>query len=126
MFARIGRCTSYGFGSTGIYYLQSKDLEVARRSTVGWKNFAFLQAFRGVGEMLRPIFGDEEELTAEPLITPLHCARVLRASYFLSLASPASAKSPWVDEEIRHLQTEKPEAPCLLIIVAGVSNATSR
>ena len=87
MFARIGRCTSYGFGSTGIYYLQSKDLEVAHRSTVGWKNFAFLQAFRGVGEMLRPIFGDEEELTAEPLITPLHCARVLRGSY--SYRSPA-------------------------------------
>ncbi len=92
---------------------------------IAHKLHSWLEAFRipaglpGAGELLRPIFLDEAELGAAPLLGErLHAA--LDASQALVLvASPTSAQSPWVADEVLHFRSTKPHAPCLAIIVAG-------
>jgi len=73
---------------------------------------------------LFPIFRDREELAASAdLSTEVHQALV-KSSYLVVVCSPNSAKSIWVNEEIKFFKKLGREDRVLALIVAGEPNAS--
>jgi len=92
---------------------------------IAHKLHSWLEAFRvptglpGAEEYLRPIFLDEAELGAAPALSDKLVGALDASQALIVVASPVSARSPWVAKEILHFRSTKPDAPCLAIIVAG-------
>ena len=77
-----------------------------------------------VPRRLTPIFKDREELAASgDLSTGLKDA-LAAAQFLIVIASPSSAQSRWVNEEVRTYKQMHAEARVLVVIAAGEPNAT--
>lgn len=73
---------------------------------------------------LRPIFRDREELPASGDLSA-ELTRALQQSMFLIvICSPASARSRWVNEEIRQFKAVHGDSRVLALVVDGEPNAT--
>jgi hypothetical protein len=85
-----------------------------------------------LGKMARPwyrrravrVFRDQTTLTATPELWPSIRRALAQSRFFLLLASPEAAQSPWVDQELRYWlslqqEGEKPPAERLLIALTG-------
>jgi WD40 repeat protein len=95
------------------------DAEIAQKLHTWLETFRVPAGLPDAEEFLRPVFLDEAELGATPAL-PERLRAALDASQALVIvASPAAAKSPWVEQEILYFRSKKPESPCLAIIVGG-------
>jgi tetratricopeptide (TPR) repeat protein len=68
---------------------------------------------------LRPIFRDREDFTAGHTLTDQTIAALDASAALIVLCSPASAKSHYVNEEIRLFKARHPERPVIPVIVDG-------
>lgn len=68
---------------------------------------------------LRPVFRDEDELAGAAELGPKLQGALARSDALVVLCSPASARSVWVDKEIRSFKALNPDAPVFGVIVAG-------
>ena len=83
------------------------DIELAKRLHQWLEDLRLPEEFTEIGQYLRPVFFDEEELGAGLLTRSLEEA--LDASQTLVvLASPNSASSSWVEQEILHFAGRRP------------------
>lgn len=65
------------------------------------------------------VFRDQTSLSADPALWP-SIERALRASeFFILLASPTAAASPWVNREVSWWLTERSHATLLVVLTAG-------
>src|SRR3990170_1043965 len=72
-----------------------------------------------IPKALRPIFRDRDDFTAGHTLTEQTLA-ALDASYaMIVICSPASAKSQYVNEEIRLFKSRHPDRPVIPLIVGG-------
>jgi len=79
-----------------------------------------------VPKRIFPIFRDREELpTSSDLGTVINDA-LLNSRYLIVICSPKSAKSQWVDAEIRYFKSLGCENRILCLIVDGEPNATDK
>jgi TIR domain-containing protein len=72
-----------------------------------------------VPKTLRPIFRDREDFTAGHTLTEQTLAALETSSALIVLCSPASAKSRYVNEEIRLFKSRFSERPVIPLIVEG-------
>lgn len=68
---------------------------------------------------LRPIFRDREELAAGSTLGAALEKALVESEYLLVVCSPASARSKWVNEEIRSYRALRGLSNILALIVAG-------
>jgi hypothetical protein len=68
---------------------------------------------------LRLIFRDRDDFTAGHTLTEQTLAALDASAALVVICSPASAKSHYVDEEIRLFKSRHPERPVIPLIVAG-------
>jgi hypothetical protein len=68
---------------------------------------------------LRLIFRDSDDFTAGHTLTEQTLAALDASAALVVICSPASAKSHYVDEEIRLFKSRHPERPVIPLIVAG-------
>ncbi len=68
---------------------------------------------------LRPVFRDRDELTASSALGPALMAALEGSGHLILLCSPASAKSKWVNEEVRAYKRLHGAARVLPFIVDG-------
>lgn len=72
---------------------------------------------------IRPIFVDMTELGDEPFLEPA-INRALKESWFLIvICSPRSAKSEWVNKEVKYFQERKRTKRIIPFIIEGTPNA---
>ena len=72
-----------------------------------------------VPRTLRPIFRDRDEFTAGHTLTDQTIAALDQSAALIVLSTPASAKSFYVNEEIRAFKSLHPDRPVIPLIVAG-------
>ena len=72
-----------------------------------------------VPKQLRPIFRDREDFSAGGSLNDQSIAALDASAALIVLCSPASAKSHYVNEEIRLFKHRHPERPIVPVIVAG-------
>ena len=72
-----------------------------------------------VPESLRPIFRDREDFTAGHSLTDQTLAALDGSATLIVICSPTSAKSHYVNEEIRLFKARHPDRPVIPLIVAG-------
>lgn len=77
-----------------------------------------------VPRRLTPIFKDRDELPASADLSAQLKEALAAAQFLIVIASPASARSRWVDQEVRSFKQLHGEAHVLVVIVAGEPNAT--
>lgn len=68
---------------------------------------------------LRPVFRDEDELPGASELGPKLEGALARSDALIVLCSPASARSIWVDKEIRTFKRLNPDAPVFAVITSG-------
>ncbi|MGB3723716.1 MAG: toll/interleukin-1 receptor domain-containing protein, partial [Pacificimonas sp.] len=68
---------------------------------------------------LRPVFRDRDELTASSALGPALMGALEGSGHLLLICSPTSAKSHWVNEEIRSYKRMHGAARILPLIVGG-------
>jgi hypothetical protein len=68
---------------------------------------------------IRPIFRDEDELAGAAELGPKLRSALEGSAALIVICSPASAKSTWVDREIRLFKAVHPDRPVLAVIVEG-------
>ena len=68
---------------------------------------------------LRPIFRDREDFTAGHTLNEQTLAALDASSALIVVCSPASAKSHYVNEELRLFKSRHPERPVVPLIVGG-------
>ncbi len=110
----------------------SRDVAVAKKLHRALENYSIPRDLRGrpgrdgaIPEKLFPIFRDRDEL---PLASDLGSTitDALKASrYLIVLCSPNSAKSRWVDEEVRTFKAMGREDRILALIVSGEPNGAT-
>jgi tetratricopeptide (TPR) repeat protein len=71
---------------------------------------------------LRPVFRDREDFTAGHILNLQTVAALDVSAALVVLCSPISAKSRYVNEEIRLFKSRHPDRPVIPVIVAGVPN----
>ena len=76
-------------------------------------------AYGPIPKRLTPIFRDEEELPGSNELGPKLEQALRDSAALVVICSPASAKSRWVDREIRLFKTVNPDRPVLAIIADG-------
>lgn len=72
-----------------------------------------------IPEALRPIFRDRDDFTAGHTLTEQTLAALDASHALIVICSPASAKSHYVNEEIRLFKLRHPNRPVVPLIVAG-------
>ncbi len=75
------------------------------------------------GQALGAVFLDEAVLGAAHDLSNTIRHALDNADALVLLASPAAAKSRWVNEEVIYFRAQKPDAPCLPIIARGRPDA---
>src|SRR3990170_1859272 len=68
---------------------------------------------------LRPIFRDRDDFTAGHTLTEQTLAALDASHALIVICSPSSAKSLYVNEEIRLFKSRHPDRPVIPLIVAG-------
>ena len=68
---------------------------------------------------LRPVFRDRDEFTAGHTLTKQTLAALDASAALIVICSPSSAKSWYVNEEIRLFKSRLPDRPVIPLIVAG-------
>jgi WD40 repeat protein len=96
-----------------------EDEALARRLHAWLEAFRIPPGLEREGELLRPIFIDEAELGAASNLDDSLKAALDAAEALIVVASPAAARSKWVEAEVVHFKTAKPLAPCLALITSG-------
>lgn len=79
-----------------------------------------------VPRRLTPIFRDRDELPASGDLSAQLRGALAEARFLIVIASPASARSRWVNEEVRAFKAMHGEARVLVAIVAGEPNVTAQ
>jgi tetratricopeptide (TPR) repeat protein len=82
-------------------------------------------AFGAVGARLYPIFIDREEMPATADLAATAREALNSSAYLIVLCSPDSARSRWVNEEVRQFKALGRRAQILPIIVAGEPRVSS-
>lgn len=77
-----------------------------------------------VPSRISPIFKDREELSAAGSLGEAITAALSRASALIVICSPASAASPWVNEEVRAFKQLHGHARIFAVIVGGEPGAS--
>jgi hypothetical protein len=72
-----------------------------------------------IPKMLRPIFRDREDFTAGHTLTDQTLAALDASHALIVICSPASAKSHYVNEEIRLFKSRHQDRPVIPLILAG-------
>lgn len=72
-----------------------------------------------VPRRLTPIFRDREELPASADLGGQLTAALDNSQFLVVLCSPASARSHWVNEEIKHFKRTKGEGRVLALVLSG-------
>jgi tetratricopeptide (TPR) repeat protein len=72
-----------------------------------------------IPKTLRPIFRDRDDFTAGQSLTEQTLAALDASAAFILLGSPASAKSHYVNEEVRLFKQRHPDRPIIPIILDG-------
>ena len=72
-----------------------------------------------IPKSLKPIFRDREDFTAGHTLTDQTQAALDASAALIVICSPASAKSHYVNEEIRLFKSRHPERPVVPLIVGG-------
>jgi tetratricopeptide (TPR) repeat protein len=103
----------------------------ADRACAGWLH-RVLEAYRvpsklvgrettagAVPRRLTPIFKDREELPASGDLSRELEAALLHSQFLIVVASPAAARSHWVDEEVRMFKQHRGESNVLVLIASG-------
>jgi len=72
-----------------------------------------------IPKALRPIFRDRDDFTAGHTLTEHTLAALDASRALIVICSPSSAKSPYVNEEIRLFKTRHPDRPVIPLIVVG-------
>jgi tetratricopeptide (TPR) repeat protein len=75
---------------------------------------------------LRPIFRDRDDFTAGHTLTDQTIAALDASAALIVLCSPASAKSHYVNEEIRLFKARHPERPVIPVIIDGTPGDAER
>jgi formylglycine-generating enzyme required for sulfatase activity len=84
------------------------------------KDLAGRETARGaIPETLRPIFRDREDFTAGEALPEQTLAALDASAALIVICSPHSAKSTYVNEEIRSFKSRHPDRPVIPLIVAG-------
>ncbi len=83
-------------------------------------------ALGSVPKTLRPIFRDREDFSAGHSLTDQTIASLDASAALIVLCSPASAKSHYVNEEIRLFKARHPERPVIPLIVDGTPGDPAR
>ena len=84
------------------------------------KDLAGRETARGIiPETLRPIFRDREDFTAGEALPEQTLAALDASSAVVIVCSPHSAKSHYVNEEIRSFKSRHPDRPVIPLIVDG-------
>ncbi|MET0372066.1 MAG: toll/interleukin-1 receptor domain-containing protein [Sphingobium sp.] len=68
---------------------------------------------------LRPVFRDEDELSGASELGPKLEGALVRSNALIVICSPSSARSIWVDKEIRAFKRINPAAPVFALIASG-------
>lgn len=68
---------------------------------------------------LRPVFRDEDELPGAAELGPKLEGALARSDALIVICSPRSARSIWVDKEIRTFKRLNPDAPVFAVIASG-------
>ncbi len=85
------------------------------------RELAGTQGERGmIPGRLRPIFRDEDELAGAAELGPRLEGALAKSDALIVICSPASARSVWVDKEIRMFKRVNPDAPVFGVIAAGM------
>src|SRR5262245_11896520 len=72
-----------------------------------------------VPKMLRPIFRDRDDFTAGHSLSEQTLAALDVSAALIVLASPFSAKSHYVNEEVRLFKQRNPDRPIIPVIIDG-------
>jgi hypothetical protein len=96
-------------------YSHEADAEVAPALTAGLERLAKPWYRR---RALR-VFSDSSALSANPALWSTIAAAMDESDYLVALASPESARSPWVGREIEHWVATKPRGTILLALTDG-------
>ncbi len=72
-----------------------------------------------IPKALRPIFRDRDDFTAGHTLSEQTLAALDASHALIVICSPASAKSPYVTEEIRLYKSRHPTRPVIPLIVGG-------
>jgi TIR domain len=72
-----------------------------------------------IPKTLRPIFRDREDFTAGETLNEQTLAALDASAALIVLCSPASAKSHYVNEELRLFKSRHPDRPVIPVIVGG-------
>jgi tetratricopeptide (TPR) repeat protein len=83
-------------------------------------------AHGAVPATLRPIFRDRDDFTAGHALTDQTVAALDASAALIVLCSPASAKSHYVNEEIRLFKSRHPDRPVISVIVDGTPGDPER
>ena len=75
--------------------------------------------FGSVPARLRPVFRDEDELAGAAQLGPELEDALRNSAALIVICSPESARSQWVDKEIRTFKRLNPDAPVLAVIARG-------
>ena len=99
---------------------QAKRLHRALESFRIDKDLAGRETATGaIPKALRPIFRDRDEFTAGHVLSDQTQAALDASQALIVICSPASAKSRYVNEEIRLFKSRHAERPVIPLIVAG-------
>ena len=75
-----------------------------------------------IPKTLRPIFRDRDDFTAGHTLTEQTLAALDASHALIVICSPASAKSHYVNEEIRRFKSRHSDRPVIPVIVGGTPN----
>jgi formylglycine-generating enzyme required for sulfatase activity len=91
------------------------------------KDLAGRDTARGaIPETLRPVFRDREDFTAGEALPEQTLAALDASHALIVVCSPHSAKSTYVNEEIRSFKSRHPDRPVIPLIVGGKPNDPER
>src|SRR5690606_13035030 len=76
-------------------------------------------AAAGVPARLHPVFRDRDELASATQLSASIERALDESRALVVVCSPAAARSPWVNAEIRWFRRHHPDRPVLAFVVAG-------
>ncbi len=111
----------------------SKDRKWGRRLHNRLENYPIPKEFQGtkifdgsvLGKNLRPIFRDRDELSGASNLGDAILEALQESRFLIVLCSPNSARSQWVDQEIKDFIAISGEKNILALILNGEPNASS-
>ena len=103
------------------------DAKIADRLHRRWEGFRIDKDLIGVAtplgpvpDSLRPIFKDRGDFNPGGSLTEATRAALARSGALILLASPAAARSPYVESEVRLFQELHPDRPIIPLILSGI------